>query len=85
MIIRKFRKFFPYFPFVGMVFISTFPAGLSINWTSIALQNYIIIRTFTNDKVLRMLGVPEYYPGTHLAKQLKKEDSFMVDEKFVQG
>lgn len=68
MFVKKIKKFFPYFPFVGMIFISTFPAGLSINWAFIALQNYLIIRTFTAGKVLKALGIPDFYPGTHLAK-----------------
>lgn len=37
LLVKKFRKFMPIFPFIGMAFISTFPAGLSINWTAIAI------------------------------------------------
>lgn len=61
---------------MGMVVVATFPSGLAINWTSIALQNFLIIRGFNDDRILNLLGVPQYYKGTQLAIEKNKETSY---------
>jgi hypothetical protein len=68
MIFKKLKKYFPYFPFFGVIIMSQFPAGLSLNWVVIAAYNYMITVGLNNKKVNTLLGIPEYYPNTHLER-----------------
>lgn len=84
MVIKKMRKYFPYVPFVGVIFMSQFPAGLSLNWTAIAAYNYIITAVLNHKKFNEFLGIPEYYPNTHLEKiSSPSTKTFMIDDNIL--
>lgn len=83
MVIKRLKKYFPYLPFFGVIFLTQFPAGLSLNWAVIAAYNYLIIKMLNSEKINQFFGIPEYYPNTHLAKKLEgKSKSFLVDQSF---
>ncbi len=66
--VKKMRKYFPYFPFVGVIFLTQFPSGLSLNWAVIAVYNYFIIKLLNKKSFNKLLKIPEYFTGTNLEK-----------------
>ena len=65
--VRKFYKYLPYTPFLGAVFLSTFPAGLNLYWMMLSFSNMSMMYILTNQTVLKLLGWPKYYPNTFKA------------------
>lgn len=51
MVIKRLKKYFPYLPFFGVIFLTQFPAGLSLNWAVIAAYNYLIIKMLNSEKI----------------------------------
>ena len=64
----KFKKYMPFMPFFGMVFMATFPAGLNLYWCTLSSLNYFSFVWINNKKILKYFGIPEYFPGTFLDK-----------------
>ena len=60
------KKYMPFLPFFGMVFMATFPAGLNLYWCTLSSLNYLSFIWINNKNLLKILGVPQYYPNTFL-------------------
>ena len=71
---RKFNKYLPYTPFIGALFLSTFPAGLNLYWMTLSFSNMTFMYLFANDRLVRLMGLPKYYPNTIKALEFEMKD-----------
>ena len=73
--IKKFHQFLPALPFVGALFMSTFPAGLNLYWLMLSISQATATSLFLIPSFNRFIGIPKYFPGTKMAAELGYEDN----------
>ena len=69
-------------PFLGMVFMSQFPAGLNIYWFLIAFYNYASLYLLNTKNTYKLFNIPDFYPNTHLEKEYKKEKGVFLSATY---
>lgn len=72
--VKKFNKYLPYTPFLGAIFLSTFPAGLNLYWMMLSFSNMTFMYLFSNKYVTKYIGLPPFYPNTMKAAQYELKE-----------
>lgn len=64
----KITKYFKYFTFIGIPITSSFPAGIVLNWVVISVFQLMVNSLLYTHKGKKLLGIPQYLPGSILEK-----------------
>lgn len=72
--VKKFNKYLPYTPFLGAIFLCTFPAGLNLYWMMLSFSNMTFMYLFSNQYMANLMGLPKYYPNTIKALQYEAKE-----------
>ena len=65
---RKLRRFVFIIPFMSIPIWMTFPAAFNLYWIASSLLHCIILNLFRNVRFRKMVGIPQYLPGSKLEK-----------------
>jgi YidC/Oxa1 family membrane protein insertase len=87
--LARYSRYMKFVPFLAMPFAGFFPAALNLYWIASALVQLLISVTVKAPAFRKMMGIPEYLPGSILEKlnSAKKPDiiksMFVANEKPV--
>jgi membrane protein insertase Oxa1/YidC/SpoIIIJ len=65
---RKFSKFFRIFPLISIPIWMTFPAAFNIYWLVTSGCQLLVLNAFRFTKFRKILGIPDFLPGSKLER-----------------
>jgi len=89
--LARYSRYMKFVPFLAMPFAGFFPAALNLYWIASALVQLLISVTVKAPSFRKLMGIPEYLPGSILEKlnSAKKPDIvksvFIANEKPAYG